>query len=232
MSKIVEPTSLPLGDGRSATVHSELACVARLTGARARRVIVGLHGFGDNARNFSELAEEFALEDTLWVFPFAPDPVPMTFDGGQWYNLYAPARADVERSAAFLARLIEGILAATGLPPSSLCLLGFSQGAYMTLYTTLRSPHRLGGAVALSGYLAQVHRTPLPLPEHVRQTPFFVAHGLHDNVVLPASHFETVDALDTWGCTKVRHKTYPVAHSLHPTELADVRAFLRDTETH
>jgi len=230
VSKIREPLSLPLsstpGSERTALLETALPCIARLTGTQAKRVVVGLHGYGDNAKNFSELAEEFALPDTLWVFPYAPQPVAMTADGGQWCDLFGPAREQVARSADAVSELIRAICAATALPPTKVTLLGFSQGSYVTLYTALRLPEKLACVIALSGYLGQVHRTPLPLPAHVRETPFFVAHGMHDNVVLPAQHFETTDILDTWGCTKVRAKTYAMAHSLHPTEIADIRAFI------
>ena len=187
---------------------------------------MGLHGYGDNARNFSELAGEFALPDTLWLFPYAPQPVAMTADGGQWYDLYGPAREQVALSAKAVGELLSQVSTASGVPLTKTTLLGFSQGSYVTLYTALRHPERLACVVALSGYLGQVHRTPLPLPAHVRETPFFVAHGMHDNVVLPAQHFETTDILDAWGCTKVRAKTYAMAHSLHPTEIADIRTFI------
>lgn len=225
MSRNVESTVLPLGRGREATVKSSLRCVAKLTGTAATRVIVGLHGYGDNARNFSEVAPEMGVDDTLWVFPHAPSPVEMMADGGQWYDLFGPARAQVEESAAAVRDLLVALPEATGVPLGRTFLLGFSQGAYISLYTALRFEQRLAGVAALSGYLGQVHRTP-PLPAHVKETPFFVAHGLHDNVVLPASHFETVDALAHWGVTGVTAKTYAMAHSLHPTEVADLRRFL------
>lgn len=240
VSKIVERVSLPLGAGGTPVeVASPLSCVVKRTGARAGerplRIVVGLHGYGDSARNFSELAGEFALPDTLWVFPCAPDPVPMTADGAQWYDLFSASREQVARSSAAVDALLGALQEAARtpsapggapLPALPVALLGFSQGAYVSLYTAVRSHRRLAAVVALSGYLAQTHRTPLPLPFHVRETPFFVAHGLHDNVVLPTSHFEAVDTLQHWGCEKVVGKTYPVAHSIHPKELGDVRAFL------
>jgi predicted esterase len=233
VSKIVERLSLPLGPGgRPVDVPSPLSCVVKRTGGRdgerPLRIVVALHGYGDSARNFSELAGEFALPDTLWVIPCAPDAVPMTADGAQWYDLFSASREQVARSSASVDALLGALLDASQAPLTALpvVLLGFSQGAYLSLYTAVRSNRRLAAVVALSGYLAQTHRTPLPLPFHVQETPFFVAHGLHDNVVLPTSHFEAVDALEHWGCAKTVGKTYPVAHSLHPKEIADVRAFL------
>jgi phospholipase/carboxylesterase len=230
VSKILEQVSLPLcnapGRERTVQIQSSLACVTKLTGTEAKRVVVGLHGYGDNARNFAELADEFRLPDTLWVFPLAPGAVPMTAGGGQWYDLYGPARRDVASSSDAVSKLLTSIREITGLPSEKTVLLGFSQGSYIALYTALRLPVKLAGVVALSGYLGQVHRTPLPLPWHVRETPFFVAHGMHDNVILPAQHFETLDALDTWDCEKVTGKTYAMAHSLHPTEIGDIRNFI------
>lgn len=237
----MEKLSLPLGPrGAPVEVLSPLSCVVKRTGARTGerplRILVALHGYGDSARNFAELAGEFSLPDTLWVVPQAPDAVPMTADGGQWYDLFSASREEVARSSGMVDTLLAALLdaqgpRAAGQTPVPVALLGFSQGAYISLYTAVRTHRRLAAVVALSGYLAQTHRTPLPLPFHVQETPFFVAHGLHDNVVLPTSYFEAIDTLSHWGCTRVVGKTYPVAHSIHPKELDDVRAFLLEHTT-
>lgn len=221
--------TLPLG-ARSVTVDSKLDCVCVLTPGASRddtpvRLVVAMHGYGDNARNFAELAGEFAVPSTLWVFPFAPDPVPMSVGGGQWYELFGPMRPQIERSAAWIQELTRGASVATGIPLAKTFLLGFSQGGCMALYTGLRFTERLAGIASLSGYLGQAHRI-RELAPHTKDTPLFVAHGMHDNVVLPTQHFETVDALEFWNASNVTAKTYAMAHSVHPTEMADVRAFL------
>jgi len=211
------------------TIHSTqlpLECCVKQTGTIVRRVIIALHGFGDNAQNFSTLADELRLADTLWVGLQAPERLPFPGDGGQWYELFGNPHIQLESSCNSVRSCIESLQAATNLTWKQIILFGFSQGAFVSLLSALRFPQQLGGVLALSGYLAQAHRINLPSDER-KQLPVFLAHGLHDQVVFPAQHFETKDILSHFGFTHVTAKTYPgVAHSLCAEEIFDMRTFI------
>lgn len=213
-------------EGEEQQVNLPLECIAHQSGNSPRRVIFALHGFGDNARNFSTLAQEFSLPETLWVFLQAPEGLPFPGDGAQWYELFGDPHTQFRSSCEKVREAIASVTESLGLHWSKAILFGFSQGAFVSLFSGLTFPHPLGGIVALSGYLAQTHRLPLPEKQRI-EMPIFVAHGLNDQVVLPAQHFETLDILSHLGFKRVTSKTYRgLAHSLASEEIFDIRTFI------
>lgn len=96
----------------------------------------------------------------------------------------------------------------------------------MALHTGLRHPHALAGIMALSGYLPLA--TSLVAERHSANadTPIFMAHGSMDSVVIPLRGESSRDMLRSIGYT-VEWKTYPMEHSVHPAEIADISQFLR-----
>lgn len=197
----------------------------------ARRVLLALHGYGDSAENFSGILPELQLEDTVCLVPQAPIDVPFSGGGAAWYPLFeAPFDALAHSNAALrglMAELVSGLGGKGTLPPRSVTLLGFSQGAMLAFNTSLSCGVGFGATVALGGYLSHWHRLPLPLPEQVKDAPLFVGHGLQDQVVLPVHHFESLDVLQYLGCRNVTAKQYRgLGHGVSPEEISDVRSFL------
>lgn len=95
----------------------------------------------------------------------------------------------------------------------------------MALHTGLRLPHRLAGIMALSGYLPLADRFPNERQQANAHTPIFMAHGTQDPVVALQRGEDSRDALAALG-HPVQWHTYPMAHSVHPREIADISAFL------
>ncbi|MEY4065765.1 MAG: hypothetical protein RIR26_1973 [Pseudomonadota bacterium] len=212
------------GENRTATLPLE--CCVRQHGSVPRRVIVALHGFGDNARNFASIADEMPLNETLWICLQAPEAPPFPGDGGQWYELFGNPHPQLKQSCEKVKDCLLKIQQSTQVPWNRILLFGFSQGAFVSLLTALTMPDQLGGVVALSGYLAQAHRIKLPAPERT-SLPVFLAHGMHDQVVFPAQHFETKDILENFGFTRITAKTYRgLAHSLSGEEIFDIKTFI------
>ncbi|MEN9528761.1 MAG: hypothetical protein RI932_634 [Pseudomonadota bacterium] len=213
------------GDTRH-SVELPLECCVSQNGARIERVVIALHGYGDNARNFSSVAGELGLKDTLWINLQAPETLPFPGDGGQWYELFGQPHTQLRSSMDKVKTVLEIVQKELNIDWSRIFLFGFSQGAFVSLLSALEFPHQLGGVVALSGYLAQAHRITLPNSQR-KQLPVFLAHGLHDQVVFPAQHFETLDILGHLGFSRITAKTYKgVAHSLCAEELFDIRTFI------
>ena len=203
-----------------------LECVVHQTSKSPTRVIFALHGFGDNARNFADLASELVLPDTLWVILQAPEALPFQADGAQWYELFGNPHPQLRSSCEKVRITMETVQSQLGIAWSKCLMFGFSQGAFVSLYSAIQIPHDLGGVIALSGYLGQAHRLTLPHAGR-RNLPVFLAHGLNDQVVFPAQHFETLDILQHLGFTRVTAKTYKgLAHSLSAEELFDIKTFI------
>ena len=198
--------------------------------------VIWLHGLGADGHDFAGLVPELELSSCppiRFVFPHAPS-MPVTVNGGYvmpaWYDILGPNLISQQDAAGIQAseRAIVALIAhevARGIPAEHIVLAGFSQGCAMALHTGLRLPHRLAGIMALSGYLPLVDRLAAERHPANAQTPVFMAHGTQDPVVVLARGEASRDALATLG-QPVQWHSYPMPHSLHPREIADISAFL------
>lgn len=213
-------------EGQSFSAQLPFQACVHQSGERVSRVMIAMHGYGDNAKNFSSLAQELALKDTLWVFLQAPEALPFPSDGGQWYELFGDPHPQFYSSLQKVIETSQVLQKELNLSWSQFLFFGFSQGAFLSLFSALTHPEKVAGVVALSGYLAQTHKLH-DLPQGRQELPVFIAHGLHDQVVFPAQHFETRDILKHLGFHHITAKTYPhIAHSISAEELFDIRTFI------
>ncbi len=198
--------------------------------------VIWLHGLGADGHDFAPIVQEMDLSGCppiRFVFPHAPS-MPVTINGGHvmpaWYDILdfnRMGRQDdrgIQKSEAAIVALIEHEVA-RGIPYERIVLAGFSQGCAMALHTGLRLPHRLAGLVALSGYLPLADRLASERHAANAHTPVFMAHGTQDPVVMLQRGEESRDALVRLG-HPVQWHTYPMPHSVHPREIADIAAFL------
>ncbi len=199
--------------------------------------VIWLHGLGADGNDFASLVPQLNLAGCpaiRFVFPHAPS-MPITLNNGYvmpaWYdlaNLNLIDRQDaagIQKSERAIAALIDHEVA-RGIPYESIVLAGFSQGCAMALHTGLRLPHRLAGIMALSGYLPLADRFASERTQANATTPIFMAHGTQDPVVVLARGEDSRKALAALG-HPVQWHTYPMPHSVHPREVADISAFLK-----
>ncbi len=198
--------------------------------------VIWLHGLGADGHDFAGLVPELDLSNCppiRFVFPHAPS-MPVTVNGGYvmpaWYDILGPNLVSQQDAAGIQAseRAIVALIAhevARGIPAERIVLAGFSQGCAMALHTGLRLPQRLAGIMALSGYLPLAERLAAERHAANARTPVFMAHGTQDPVVVLARGEASRDALATLG-QPVQWHSYPMPHSLHPREIADISAFL------
>jgi len=199
--------------------------------------VIWLHGLGASGDDFAAIVPELDLtgcRPIRFVFPHAP-VMPVTINNGYampaWYDIFAPDLVRRE-DAAGIARselAIEALIAhevARGIPARNIVLAGFSQGCAMTLHAGLRHPERLAGLMALSGYLPLAGTLEAERHAANADTPIFMAHGTADPVVVLPRAEASRQALEALGY-KVQWHTYPMPHSVHPQEIADISRFLQ-----
>ena len=200
--------------------------------------VIVLHGLGADGSDFLPVCRALDLQrigPVRFVLPNAPLR-PVTINGGHvmpaWYDILSPdiggARAEDEAGlragAAEVAALIQHEVA-RGIPARRIVLAGFSQGCALALLAGLRHPERLAGLAGLSGYLPLAARTAAERHPHNADLPVFLAHGLQDDVVVPARGQAARDSLLALG-QPVQWHSYPMAHSLCQEEVDDLNAWL------
>jgi phospholipase/carboxylesterase len=199
--------------------------------------VIWLHGLGASGDDFAAIVPELDLTGCRairFVFPHAP-VMPVTINNGYampaWYDIFAPDlvrredAAGIAASAQAITALIDAQVA-LGIAPEHIVLAGFSQGCAMTLHTGLRHPQRLAGLMALSGYLPLASTLAAERSAANADTPVFMAHGTADPVVVLPRAEAARQALVALGYP-VQWHTYPMPHSVHPQEIADISRFLQ-----
>lgn len=204
--------------------------------APIRRALIWCHGLGADGHDFVPLAQALNLPPThatRFIFPHAP-MMPVTLNGGYvmraWFDIF-DVRIDatidesgINHSKARIHELIQNELA-QGLTSQQIYLGGFSQGAVMALTTGLTYPERLGGLIALSGFLPHPE-TILAQPNHANaHTPIFMAHGREDEIVPYALGKASRVALTQAGYRLTWHD-YEMGHHVCPEEVNDLRNWL------
>lgn len=213
-----------------------LPCIEIETTPNPSASVIWLHGLGADGNDFAPIIPQLHLSECpaiRFVFPSAPS-IAVTVNGGYvmpaWYDITGRDVNDredlggIHKSAVAISELIERE-ANRGIAYDNIVLAGFSQGCAMSLQVGLRFPHRLAGIMALSGYLPLAKSLPLERSEANCKTPIFMAHGVWDAVVIPERAEASADTLGKLGY-QVDWNTYPMEHSLHPDELADISRFL------
>jgi phospholipase/carboxylesterase len=156
-------------------------------GQAPQQLMVLLHGWGASAQDMAPLAQalrrQFAQAAVL--APQGFEPVDHALAGRQWFSLQGVSDANrPERVAAVLPALagwLRAAQAATGVGPAATALMGFSQGAILSLELVQRHDGLAGRVLAFSGRYAAL---PATAPQH---TTLHFFHGA-DDPVIPAVH--------------------------------------------
>jgi phospholipase/carboxylesterase len=205
------------------------------TGAAPRAAVIWLHGLGADGHDFEPIVPELRLPASLpvrFIFPHAPQR-PVTINGGMrmraWYDILQMGggpedEAGIRESQAQIEGLIAGEVK-RGIPKQRIVLAGFSQGGAIVLQTALRQKEKLAGVMALSTYLPLKNKLENERQAANASLPIFMAHGQYDNMIGIDRAALSRDALQALGYAVEWHE-YPMPHSVHPQEIADIAAFL------
>jgi len=155
-------------------------------GGAPKQLVVLLHGLGADGNDLIGLAPYWArlLPDAEFVSPHAPFPCDMAPFGRQWFSLQtrepAAVLAGQRATAPIIDAYLDALLAARGLEDKAMALVGFSQGAMMSLYVGLRRAKAPAAILAYSGALP----APELLASELRsRPPVLLVHGDADEVV-------------------------------------------------
>ena len=189
-----------------------------------------LHGVGSHEEDLFGLVSQL---DLRFFVVSARAPLTLGPHSYGWFHVtftehgpvIVPEEAEASRQTliAFIDELIENY----HLDPHRVYLMGFSQGAIMSLSLALTAPEKIAGVVAMSGrILPEV----LPLavaPERMNGLPIFVVHGLQDNV-LPIHHGRASRDRLSQLPVALTYKEYDMGHQISADSLSDISNWLAE----
>jgi len=182
-----------------------------------------IHGRGATAESILTLVPAIDTPGFAYLAPQAA--------GNTWYpnSFLSPIPSNEPGITSGLAAIDELMtrIAAASIPPERTMLLGFSQGACLSLEYAARHARRYGGIAGLSGGLIGPDGTPRDYSGSFAQTPVFLGcsdidfHIPADRVRESAAVFERMDAVVTM-------KLYPgMGHAVNDDEINAVRAMMQ-----
>ena len=189
---------------------------------KATAAILMLHGRGATAEDILALSAELQQPGFAYLAPQAA--------GYSWYpnSFLAPIESNepgLSSGLAVIASLLAK-LAQAGIPPERTILLGFSQGACLSLEFAARNARRYGGLAGLSGSLIGPDGTPRDYPGSLSGTPVFL--GCSDtDFHIPKERVEfSAEVLRKLG-GNVTVRLYPrMGHTVNHDEVRFVQAMM------
>jgi phospholipase/carboxylesterase len=183
-------------------------------------VVLFLHGYGSDEHDLAGLAPTLGL-DGRWAS--LRGPLDMPGGGAAWGPITTPGEPDpaiVEAATeAIWAWVDDNTGTATTVVP-----IGFSQGGVMASQLVRTRPERVAATVILGGFVLGAEQ-PSDDTLAASRPPVFWGRGAQDRVIAP----HAIERTSSWlpEHSTLTERVYPdLAHGIHATELADVRAFL------
>lgn len=206
---------------------------AAASGTR-KSLVVFVHGYGADGADLLGLGDALAphLPDTVFMAPDAPQPCIGNPFGFQWFPIpwldgssEEAAKAGMADSVDLLNAFLDARLAEEGLEPSALAMVGFSQGAMMSLHVAPRRAEAVAGVVAISGRLLVPE---LLATQAVVKPPVLLVHGDQDPVVPFEDLGLAGQALVAAGFETYGHVMKGTGHGIAPDGLGVTLQFLKE----
>jgi phospholipase/carboxylesterase len=188
---------------------------------KARAAMILLHGRGASAEDIMTVGAELAQPGFAYLAPQAA--------GNAWYP--NPFTAPLEANEPYLSsalEVVEAVLARVEetIPAQRVILLGFSQGACLTLEFAARHARHYGGVVALSGGLIGPDGTPRDYPGAFDGTPAFLGCSDVDPHIKKDRVVEAGEVFGRMGAS-VTVRLYPgMGHTVNQDEIDSVRGIV------
>jgi len=186
--------------------------------------MIMVHGRGATAESILTLVQAIDTPGFVYLAPQAA--------GNTWYpnSFRAPIPSNepgISSGLAAIDHLMKRIGAAH-IPPEKTMLLGFSQGACLSLEYAARNARRYGGVAGLSGGLIGPDGTPRDYPGSFDGTPVFLGCSDVDFHVPVERVRETARVLEKMGAV-VDARLYPgMGHIVNDDEVNGVRKMMAE----
>ena len=203
------------------------------TGA-ARQLVVFLHGYGADGNDLIDIGRAWQgiMPRAAFVSPHAPEPCSQAPAGRQWFALTFRDPNErwvgVNKAAPMLDRFLDAELERRRLAPTSLALVGFSQGTMMALHVGLR---RAAAPLAIVGYSGLLSVPPDADPDALAadirsRPPVLLVHGDQDDLIPVQALFHAAQGLASLGLPVEWHISHGTGHGIDQEGLRHGGEFL------
>lgn len=187
----------------------------------AKKAIILLHGRGGSAEDIITLADEFC-DDTYYIA--APQAT-----GNTWYpfTFLAPEEKNepwLSSAIDIVMRLISNVT--KHIPTEKIYIMGFSQGACLSLETAARYPARYGGIAAFSGGLIGHKIDAEKYKGDFAGTKIFIGNSDKDPHIPGERVRESAEMLRTMGADVDLRIYTGMGHTITREEIEEVRNFM------
>ena len=203
------------------------------SGSKPDSIIFFLHGYGADGADLFSLSEYFSLEmpNTQFVSPDAPFTCKMSPSGREWFPIDKIPTGAIDASKDFLV-FLEREMNFYSVTFENIFLIGFSQGAMMSLQTMLISNNKIGGVIAYSGGISieNINSAKSMLKNEKHQfisTPILLIHGELDNIVPFSSLENSLTLLRNIGFNPYTLSRPNLGHSIDDEGLLAAKQFLK-----
>jgi phospholipase/carboxylesterase len=193
-----------------------------------------LHGYGANEDDLFSLAP-YVDERFMIVSARAPFMLqPMSY---AWFSLdFTPQGIivnldEVESSRRTVHKFISEIVEAYECDPNAVHLMGFSQGAMLSLAVALTYPGSAAGVVAMSGRVLPQALDQIADKDTLTGLPIFVAHGSRD-MLISINHARDARAKLSELPVELTYREYDMGHEISYDSLKDIVEWLKERLNH
>ena len=202
-------------------------------GGNADKLVVFLHGYGADGKDLIDLAKPFgmALPNASFISPDAPHPCAMSPQGRQWFPIEEIPNGAIKASANLLG-LIDNEVKKLNLTFKDVILIGFSQGAMMSMQCLLINHEQLGAIIGYSGALKEenieaANDQILNGKHKYSDTPILLVHGEQDEVVPFKSLEKSKYLLNKIGFNVQTLSRQNLGHGIDPEGISKGMEFLK-----
>ncbi|MCF2972097.1 alpha/beta fold hydrolase [Synechococcus sp. Nb3U1] len=196
-------------------------------------LLLMLHGIGSHEGDLIQLAPYL---DPRFAVLSLRAPIPLSMGGFAWFEMtwteegpvgnIPQARTSLRLLSSFLDQVLQEGIPDTALDSARIYLMGFSQGAIMSLYLALIQPEKLAGIVAMSGRLPEEVVAEAVEPERMKNLAILAVHGTED-AVLPIPFGREIRDYFTRLPLDFTYREYDMGHEVSPQSLLDIQDWLR-----
>jgi phospholipase/carboxylesterase len=202
-----------------------------LSGNKPEQLFLMFHGGNGVGRGIMEIAVDYA--------PSFPNAIFVAVEGElsskyvpyyhNWFNRgYFEKTTDMDKTVSFhtpyAKRAILKAMDVYDISDRDTYLIGFSQGAVISLHTALRMDKEFGAIISIAGYVAG---NDIPNNKYLKNTPIYFLHGNRDITIPPHEYIRAISLFKNKGYRVGGQLFQGIGHEKHDVFKAAGLRFLK-----